>query len=83
MYRTRLCAYCLLAKRLLDKKGVGVREVDLSSDHEARSRLSAVTEQRSVPQIYIDGRFVGGYRELVALEKSGELDLLLSGACKA
>jgi glutaredoxin 3 len=78
MYRTRLCAYCLLAKRLVEKKGARVREIDLTLDPAARARLRAATNQRTVPQIYINGRWIGGYQELLLLERSGELDALLA-----
>jgi len=80
MYRTRLCAYCLLAKRLVEKKGARVREIDVSFDREARARLREATRQRTVPQIFINGRWIGGYLDLLALERRGELDPLLSAA---
>ena len=83
MYRTRVCAYCLLAKRLVEKKGARLREIDLSFDPEARARLRAATHRRTVPQIYINGRLIGGYRELRALERKGELDALLAANAEA
>ncbi len=79
MYRTPYCGYCLLAKRLLQKKGVAFREVDVSGDSAARAWLRETTGQLTVPQIFIGGRPIGGYRELSALEQSGKLDALLAG----
>ena len=73
MYRTRLCAYCVLAKTLLARRGVAFDEVDVSHDRDARKRLLEETGQRTVPQIYIDGRPLGGFRELYDLDRRGGL----------
>jgi glutaredoxin 3 len=78
IYTTTFCPYCVRAKRLLVQKGVSYREVDVTADDELRERM--ITEsggRRTVPQIFIDGRPIGGYEELAALDEAGELDGLL------
>lgn len=79
VYTTRICAYCVAAKRLLKKKGVEFEEIDVSNDAEKRMWLVQASGQRTVPQIFIHDKSIGGYSELSALEKSGALDGLLAG----
>lgn len=74
IYTTRVCPYCVQAKRLLTQKGVAYEEVDLTQDHERRMTLMAQTRMRTVPQIFINDEFIGGCDELYALERAGELD---------
>jgi len=76
VYATPYCFYCLRAKQLLTKKGVAFREVDVASGN-ARGLLEETTGSRRVPQISINGSFVGGYYELASMERAGELDALL------
>jgi glutaredoxin 3 len=81
IYTTPMCPYCWRAKRLLDKKGVPYREVDLWAQPERRAEMTARAQgRRTVPQIFIDGRAIGGSDELAALEASGGLDPLLASA---
>ena len=77
MYTTPICGYCGAAKRLLQTAGISYEEVDLSQDHELRFRLVEETGWRTVPMIYVEGTFVGGYQELAALRKRGGLDHLM------
>ena len=77
IYTTRTCPYCVRAKRLLEKKQVSYEEIDVSSDDEARIKLMEKTGLRTVPQIFIGERHVGGSDDLYQLEARGELDLLL------
>ena len=77
IYRTRFCPYCVMAARLLRSKGLQVKEIYLDGQPEERSALSERTEWTTVPQIFIGARFIGGYTELAALAKSGELPQLL------
>jgi len=77
IFTTNFCPYCVRAKRLLDHKGVPYTEIDVSSDEELRERMVAESGRRTVPQIFIAGRPVGGFEELQALEDRGELDALL------
>lgn len=78
IYTTPLCGYCHAAKRLLTAKGASFAETDVSGDTGARQ---AMTEraggQRTVPQIFIDGRHIGGFDDLAALDRKGQLDPLL------
>ena len=74
VYTTTLCTYCAAAKKLLQKLGVSYREVDLTHDHELRERLSRENgDYRTVPMIFVEGRFIGGYTDLSALVKAGGL----------
>jgi glutaredoxin 3 len=77
IYTTETCPYCVRAKRLLQKKNVPYEEIDVSWDDQARMRLIQSTGRRTVPQIFIGDRHVGGSDELHALEARGELDSLL------
>lgn len=80
IYTTPICPYCVRAKQLLTQKGATYQEIDLTREPpEVRSELMARTRHRTVPQIFIGERFVGGFDELYALERKGELDGLLAG----
>lgn len=80
IYTTKVCPYCVKAKMLLDRKGAPYTEIDVSGDEAAREALVARAEgRRTVPQIFIDGRGIGGCDDLYALEAKGELDGLLNG----
>lgn len=78
IYTTDYCTYCAAAKRLFDKKGVAFEEVDVSNDRDARDWLVKTTGQRTVPQIFIDDKPYGGFTDVSALDREGELDRLLS-----
>jgi glutaredoxin 3 len=79
IYSTQYCPYCVRAKALLKSKGVGFEEIDVTDDLESRARMVALAGgRRTVPQIFINGEIIGGCDELYALERSGELDLLLA-----
>ncbi|MEB2312614.1 MAG: glutaredoxin 3 [Sorangiineae bacterium] len=78
MYRTPYCPYCVRAKALLERKRVPFTEIDVSGDREKRAWLIETTGQRTVPQIFINGRPVGGCDDLHALERAGKLDALLA-----
>lgn len=81
MYTRRWCGYCTAAERLLDDKGVPFENIDVTGDHEKRKWLVEITGgYRTVPVIYIGEKFIGGYDELRALERHGELDALLAAA---
>ncbi|MBX2855666.1 MAG: glutaredoxin 3 [Rhodobacteraceae bacterium] len=79
IYTSPLCGFCHMAKRLLDKKGLGYTEIDVLRAPEKREEMTARAEgRRTVPQIFIDGVGVGGCDELHALESSGRLDEMLA-----
>ena len=71
VYRTRYCPYCTLATRLLSALGVAFREVDVSGDTERRRWLARHSGQRTVPQIFVGERSIGGYSELRQLLHGG------------
>ena len=81
VYSTPFCGYCGAAKRLLANKGVEVTEIDVMFDPEQRQKMMEKSGgRRTVPQIFIDGRHIGGCDELVALDRAGKLDPLLHAA---
>jgi glutaredoxin 3 len=73
IYSTRACAYCVAAKRLLAKREIPFEEIDVTRDHGKRAWLVEITGRRTVPQVFIRGEAVGGYNDLVALDKAGLL----------
>ncbi len=78
VYTTSYCPYCDRAKALLRKRDVPFEEVDVTEDAGKRAWLvSASGGRRTVPQIFIDGKPVGGSDDLHALDRSGELEALL------
>lgn len=78
MYSTAWCGYCQRARNLLERKGVALREIKVDEDpRERETMLQRAGGRRTVPQIFIGERHVGGYDELAALDRSGELDKLL------
>jgi len=78
MYTTAWCGFCVRAKAFLDAKGLTYHEVRVDDDPGFRARLYDLTGGRTVPQIVIDGRPIGGYSELRALDRDGRLDALLA-----
>ena len=79
IYTTRTCGYCAMAKRLLQRKGVNYREIDVSADPSLRAAMvQRAKGRRTVPQIFIGPVHVGGSDDLHALEHAGKLDALLA-----
>ncbi|MPW43833.1 glutaredoxin 3 [Acinetobacter guerrae] len=79
IYSTTMCPYCVRAKQLLERKGVEYKEINLSNEApEVRVELMQRTKQRTVPQIFINDQFIGGFDQLYALERDGKLDPLLA-----
>jgi glutaredoxin 3 len=80
IYTTPICPYCHSAKRLLDRKGVSYREIDVSGDPSERAAMTQRARgRRTVPQIFVGDTHVGGSDDLHALDQAGKLDLLLAG----
>lgn len=78
VYSTNSCPYCVRAKQLLERKGVAYQEINLSNEGpEVRVELMQRTKHRTVPQIFINDQFIGGFDQLYALERDGQLDQLL------
>lgn len=79
MYSTGWCPYCDRARALLNRKGVDVAEIKVDEDPAQRTiMLQRSGGRRTVPQIFIGDRHVGGFDELAALERAGELDKWLA-----
>ena len=79
IYTTPLCGYCARAKSLLQRKGVAFEETDITMVPGARDKMiERANGLRTVPQIFIDGKHVGGSDDLHALDRNGQLDPLLS-----
>ncbi|MCX5747086.1 MAG: glutaredoxin 3 [Proteobacteria bacterium] len=68
------CGYCTAALRLLDARGIAYEHIDASHRPDLRAKIAKESGQTTVPQIFIDGRSIGGYTELHALERAGGLD---------
>lgn len=77
LYTTDHCPNCVNAKSLLTRKGVAFEEIDVSSSPQRLAEMLQRSNRRSVPQIFIGERHVGGFDDLAALERSGKLDALL------
>lgn len=81
LYTRRWCGYCTAARRLLAKLDVELEEIPLDGNPELRRSIAEANGNwPTVPMIFVGERFVGGYRELARLKKSGELDRILEGA---
>jgi len=79
VYSTQYCPFCVRAKALLTNKGVAFNEIDVTSNPALREKMVELAGgRRTVPEIFINGKIIGGYDELRALEMAGELDALLA-----
>ena len=82
MYSTRVCPYCVRAEQLLAKKGIAADQIEkirVDEHPEQRAEMIRITGRRTVPQIFIGGRHVGGFDDMAELDAAGELDPLLRG----
>ena len=83
VYTTSACPYCVRAKQLLQRKNIEYSEINLNTEPaEVRTELMARTKQRTVPQIFINDTFIGGFDQLYALERDGKLDPMLANTDK-
>ncbi|MFQ8430271.1 glutaredoxin 3 [Amaricoccus sp. W119] len=81
MYTTPTCGYCMAAKRLLTAKGASFQEVNVAAEPGRRAEMTERARgRRTVPQIFIGDRHIGGFDDLNALERAGELDPLLEAS---
>lgn len=79
MYATGVCPFCLMAERLLKAKGVAeIEKIRVDLEPKRREEMMQRTGRRTVPQIYVGERHVGGYDDLAALDRAGGLDPLLA-----
>lgn len=80
IYVSGWCPYCQRAIGLLNQKQVVFKEIDVEEDPKFREEMISRSDRRTVPQIFIGDKHVGGCDELYALDRSGELDRLIQGA---
>lgn len=78
LYTTPTCYFCMQAKQLLDSKGVEYRELSIARDPSLRNEMMTLSGRHTVPQIWIGNDHVGGCDDLMALEHSGQLDVMLA-----
>jgi glutaredoxin 3 len=79
IYTTPYCPFCVRAKALLNSKKVAFEEIDVSDDDDLREQMvKRAGGRRTVPEIFVNGRIIGGFDELRALDLKGELDPLLA-----
>jgi len=79
MYSTGVCPFCIMAERLLKSKGVAeIEKIRVDLEPKRREEMMQRTGRRTVPQIYVGERHVGGYDDLAALDRAGGLDPLLA-----
>ena len=77
IYGNETCPYCAAARMLLKKKGVDYVDISITGDDANRQKMMDLSGGRTVPQIFINDKPIGGFDELYSLEQSGELDELL------
>lgn len=77
MYSTQVCPYCMMAERLLNKKGARLEKILVDQDPEELEKMIELSGRRTVPQIFVGEYHVGGYDDLVELDMQGELEPLL------
>jgi glutaredoxin 3 len=80
IYTTNWCPYCTGAKALLRSKEIEFEEIDVTDDPVKRAEMERLSHRRTVPQIFIDGRGIGGYDDARRLAATGALDRLLGRA---
>ena len=77
IYTKRNCPFCLRAKNLLGKKGVDYEEIDVEERDDLRLWLAEATGQKTVPQVFVGERSLGGFSDVDSLEREGKLDAVL------
>jgi glutaredoxin 3 len=80
VYTKDSCPYCVRAKRLLERKGVAFEEVNVEGRDDLRVWLVEASGQKTVPQVFVGERSLGGFSDIDALDRAGELDPILRGA---
>jgi glutaredoxin 3 len=78
VYSSAQCPYCTMAKQLLQRKGVEYTEIRVDLEPSKRDEMMQKSRQRTVPQIFINDKPIGGYTDMVALDRSQQLDELLA-----
>ncbi len=78
IYSTGICPYCTMAKQLFDRKGIEYTEIRVDLEPAKRQEMMQKSRQRTVPQIFINNEAIGGYTDLVAIDRAKKLDDLLA-----
>ncbi len=78
VYSTEICPYCVRAKQLLDSKQIAYQEIRVDLQPELREEMIAKSGRRTVPQIFINGKPIGGCDDLYELNRNGQLDQMLA-----
>lgn len=78
IYTWTVCPFCVRAKQLLKQKGIPYEEINLDGKDDELEALRKRTNFKTVPQIFINDKMIGGYTDLAALDQSGELDKMIS-----
>ena len=78
VYCSGFCAYCTMAERLLEAKGAKYEVIRVDNDSSLYEEMITRSQRRTVPQIFIDGKHIGGYTDLAQLDREGGLDPLLA-----
>jgi glutaredoxin 3 len=78
VYTTDFCSYCAAAKKILARRNVAYEEINLARDPDGRAKLAELTGMITFPQILIDGKPIGGFDQLLAADRAGELEELLA-----
>ncbi|MFY8206220.1 MAG: glutaredoxin 3 [Arenimonas sp.] len=77
MYSSAVCPYCVAAKNFLKARGLDYREIRIDQDVDARTEMLSRAKRTSVPQIFVNGTHVGGFEDMVALDRAGNFQPLL------
>jgi glutaredoxin 3 len=77
IYGSDFCGFCIAARALLTRKGLAFEDVPVGADPELRRKMEEISGGRTIPQIFIDDRPIGGFDELYAMNESGDLDRML------
>ena len=80
IYSSAICPYCVAAKNFLKSKGLDYREVRIDLDASARKEMLDRSKRMSVPQIFVNGTHVGGFDDMVALDRAGNFSPMLESA---
>ncbi len=78
VYSSAHCPYCVMAKQLLERKGVAFKEIRVDLEPAKREEMMQKSKQRTVPQIFINDQAVGGYTDLLAIDRAKKLDQMLA-----
>lgn len=80
IYSKNYCPYCKSAKALLDRKGIAYEEIDVTCDESLQAEMMNRSQRRTVPQVFVGEQHIGGSDDLIALDRSGDLDRLIDNA---